>query len=197
MSKLEKLEPNNVQFGIHRYWDAVIENRSVIIGAGAAVDQFSRVRFVGCDIRILLSGHATTVVFGGNQFADCVIRASKIQKIAKLTARFDRCSFTGRYEVGFYGRVSSCDFSKARLNHGLFFDSEGPQDCTWPGDGHLLISDLAANRDDFRRTVPRMSLLSVMAWKDPKAIVVYKDSLKEVAPETWDALEAKDYVHVL
>ncbi len=194
MSKLETLEPNNSQYGIHDYREAVISDRSVVIGAGDVADKFLGVNFSGCAIRIQSSGHATGVILSQSQFSDCVIKASKIQKIAKLDTSFDHCSFKGRYEVGFYGSLSACDFSRARLNQCLFFDTEGLQTCTWPSDGHLLISNLAEHRKDFMQTVPKMSILWIMARKGSEAILVYKDSLKNVESETWESVEAKDYV---
>lgn len=152
MTKLEILEPNNSQFGIHDYRDAKIRNKAITIGTGDAADRLLGVRFDGCEVKIKSSGRATGIILSQCHYDNCVIRASKIQKIARLEATFSRCSFIGKYEVGFYSDVTTCDFSKALLNQCLFFNIGDVSECTWPSDGHLLISDLDdLNRDDLKK----------------------------------------------
>ncbi len=194
MSNYEILEPNNKKNGIHDYRDTEIRNKTISIGSGDVADSFIDVRFHDCEIIIKSSGSETGVILHLCSFDNCVVNASKIQKIAKIESTFNRCSFKGKYEVGFYGEVSTCDFSKAILNQCLFFKINGYKECAWPSDGHLLISGLTMNREDFMNSVPKMSILWLMTKKNPEVMVLNKSSLKKVDSDVWEKLEQREYV---
>lgn len=171
-----------------------IVGKRVEIGSGKAADRLLGCRFVNCEIRILCSGRALSVVLAGNSFEDCTILPRKIQKIPNLQASFENCEFKGSFEVAFRGEVSRCSFADAKLNHALFFAPTDLRSMRLPGWPHIQISDLDQHLDDFLSSVPKMSPLWFMARMSPRCIVANIELASKTPRETWDALKEKPYV---
>ncbi len=188
------LQPNDEQYGIHDLREATITGHRVEIGAGRVADELLGVRFTDCEIRIKSSGHATGVILSQCTFEDCTIWPSKIQKIANLSADFDRCTFKGAYDVGFTGVVSGCSFTAAKLNHASFYNSTDLKTDDIPGWPHVMIENLDQHRQALMGSIPKMCLLWIMARKGPHTIVVNLDKCSKEPSVLWGSIKDKPYV---
>jgi hypothetical protein len=191
------LPANDRQYGMHNRRNETIVGKKIEIGAGQVCDQFYSCTFKDCEIRLLAAGRLVGVATHGQVFQDCLIWASRIQRIPTWEAAFERCSFRGTYETRFAGPVIDCDFSATRLVSAAFLQAESLGQVIWPKWPHVVLDSPTSNCQDWsqiplpkdfnRFVIPKTGIAAVFnladAVDDPEAM--------------WELIRYKDYVHAI